>query len=525
MKGLNSTKALGTLNRRGFTLGLSAAALFTNALSGATGARASTPKRGGRFRAGINSGSTTDTLDPATSNSNIMFMTGYALRNNLTEVNNRNELVPELAESWESSKDATKWTFKLRKGVLFHNGKQLDANDVISSINHHRGPNSKSAAKSLLESITDIKKDGNDIVVISLQSGNADLPYIFYDFHLGIMAASSEGTVDWSSGIGTGGYSLDKFEPGVQISFKKHPNYWKTGHAHFDEVELLAITDTTARTTALQTGSIDVMEQCDIKTLSLLLQDTSIDIEEVEGRAHVVLPMRTDTAPLNDNNVRLALKHGIDRETLIKTVFSGHGTVGNDHPINRSYRYFASELPQRVYDPDKARFYLKQAGLTELRIDLSTSDAPFPGAVDSAILYKEQASKAGININVITQPSDGYWDNIWMKVPWCVSYWAGRATEDLMFSVGYEKGAAWNDTFWENDQFNTLLNAARAELDETKRREMYVEMQEILSNEGGALIPVFSNFISGKRKNLQHGPVSSIFDLDGWKATERWWFD
>ena len=188
--------------------------------------------------------------------------------------------------------------------------------------------------------------------------------------------------------------------------------------------------------------------------------------------------MRTDTAPFDNNDVRLALKYALDREALLKTVLRGHGAVGNDHPISPANYYHASELPQRTYDPDKAKFHLKKAGLTSLSVDLSAADAAFAGAVDAAVLYREHAAVAGIEINVVREPNDGYWSNVWMNKPWGMCYWGGRPTEDWMFSTSYAAGASWNDSFWNHERFNKLLLLARAELDETHlRREMYVEMQ------------------------------------------------
>jgi peptide/nickel transport system substrate-binding protein len=143
--------------------------------------------------------------------------------------------------------------------------------------------------------------------------------------------------------------------------------------------------------------------------------------------------MRTDTPPFDNNDVRLALKYAVDRQQLIDKILRGRGKLGNDHPIGRSNRFYAAQLPQRVYDPDKAKFHLK---------------------------------KAGIEIEVVPEPDDGYWGNVWMKRPWCMSHWSGRATEDWMFSTAYAEGASWNDSFWQHERFNRLLKEAPAELDE-----------------------------------------------------------
>ena len=516
----------GKIGRREFmgrALALGATAAFATSLAGKA-VQAATPKSGGTLRIGIGAGATTDSVDPATFLQNFTQFLGFGLRNNLTEVSNTGELVPELAESWEASPDAVTWTFKLRRGVEFHNGKSMDADDVVASINHHRGEDSTSAAKAILDPIADVKADGSDTVVFTMQNGNADFPFIVSDYHIGIMP-TKDGVPDAGSGIGTGGYALTSFDPGVRASLDRNPNYWKEGRAHFDAVEMLVIADVTARTNALTTGEIDAMDRAELRTAHLLARDKSVKVEETSGTQHYTFAMRTDTPPFDNNHVRLALKFGLDREALLKTILLGHGVLGNDHPIGRSNPFHASELPQRAYDPDKAKFHLEKAGLSSLKLDLSAADAAFTGAVDAAVLYKEHAAKAGIDINVVREPNDGYWSNVWMVKPWSAVYWGGRPTEDWMFSTAYSDGAPWNDSFWVHERFNQLLVAARAELDQAKRREMYVEMQRIVSDEGGVVIPMFANYVIAMSDKVEHDEaMAANLELDGNKGMERWWF-
>ncbi|HSS64722.1 MAG TPA: ABC transporter substrate-binding protein, partial [Gammaproteobacteria bacterium] len=457
-KHLERALAEGRISRREFAKQMSALGLAA-AVPGAffsASALAATPKKGGHFRLGLGHGSTTDSLNPATYLDTYMQVVGNGLRNALTEVNPENELIPELAESWEASPDAVTWTFKLRKGVEFHNGKTLDSDDVVASINHHRSEESESAAKAILKPLADVKKDGKETVVFTLNEGNADFPYILSDYHLDMMPAK-DGKVDWKSGIGTGAFTLQSYEPGVRTSLKRNPNYWKQGRGHFDSAEVIVISDVAARTNALNTGEIDAMDRCDIKTLHLLKRNKNIEIIETSGNAHYTFAMLTDLSPFDNNQVRLALKHGLDRKALLQTILRGHGYLGNDHPIGRANRFLAEDIPQREYDLDKAKFHLKKAGMSSLKVDLSAADAAFAGAVDAAVLYKEHAAKAGIEINVVREPNDGYWSNVWLKKPWCAVYWGGRATEDWMFSIAYATGAPWNDTHWEHARFNELL--------------------------------------------------------------------
>jgi len=234
--------------------------------------------------------------------------------------------------------------------------------------------------------------------------------------------------------------------------------------------------------------------------------------------------MLMDVPPFDNNHVRLALKLGLDREQMLKTVLRGHGALGNDHPISTANRYHA-DLAQRHYDPDRAKWHLKQAGMSSVKVSLSAADAAFAGAVDAAVLYKENAAKAGIDINVVREPDDGYWSDVWLKKAWCAVYWGGRPTEDWMFSTAYARGVPWNDTHFDHARFNELLVAARTELDEFKRGAMYAEMQRIVRDEGGVVVPLFANYVVAMSDKVKHDKqIAANWDLDGFKCVERWWF-
>ena len=279
-----------------------------------------------------------------------------------------------------------------------------------------------------------------------------------------------------------------------------------------------------ARQNALITGEVDGIDRLDLKTAGRLAEREGIVVEEVAGKTHYTFPMRTDTAPFDDNNVRMALKHAFDREAMLKSILHGYGSVGNDQPISAAYPFFNAELEQRVYDPDLARHYLKKAGRTELAVELSAADAAFAGAVDAAVLFSEHAKKAGITISVKREPNDGYWSNVWMNKPFCACYWPGYPTPDSILTQAYAAGASWNDTFWGHERFNELLVAARSELDGPKRAEMYGEMQVILRDEGGLILPFFANDVFALSEKVGHGKLSANYDVDGRMYFERWWF-
>jgi peptide/nickel transport system substrate-binding protein len=484
---------------------------------------AKTPEYGGRLRVGVGHGSTSDSLDPGQVGTNgFMGILNYATHNHLGVIGLDGKLKPELAESWDSSADAKTWVFKLRRGVEFHNGKTLDAADVIASINYHRGENSKSGGKEVLSEISEIAADGSETVVFRLKDGNAGFPYTICDQHCFVLPLK-DGELNWRDG--TGPFVLKEFNPGVRAMWTRHKNYFKEGLPYFDELEIITIPDDFARVNAIRSGEVDVIDRVNLKTVDKLKQVQNIKVEETSGRLFYSLPMDARVAPFNNNDVRLALKYSIDREDLLKRLLHGHGKVGNDHPISPSYSYFATDLEQRTYDPDKAKFHLKRAGYSDgIKVPLHASDAAYLGAVDTGVLYKNSAAKAGIEIDLVREPNDGYWSNVWLKKPWCFSYWLGRPTEDMMFQNVYSSGVAWNESHWEHDRFNKLLVEARSELNENKRRVLYAEMQLILSNEGATIIPLFGNYVFALTTKVEHGPLHSHGDLDGQRFMERWWF-
>ena len=517
---------LGKISRREF-IGRAMALGVTVGLASTMAGKAveaAGPKKGGHMRLGVGGGASDDNLDPGRYGEPFTMSMAHATRNYLTEIDREGNLVPELCTGWSASDDATQWTFELRKDVEYHNGKTMDADDVIASFNHHMGEDATSAMASILTAITDIKADGKHTVVFTLEAGNADFPYIAGDYHIAILP-SKDGVAMWEEGFGTGAYSIENFEPGVRLDLKRFPNFFKGDErGHFDSGEILVVLDQVARTNALTTGEIDVMDRAEIKTLHMLAKNENLRVEETTGTQHFTLPMRTDMAPFDDNNVRMAIKLSLDREALLRTLLRGHGSLGNDHPISTADPYFASELPQRVYDPDKAKWYLKQSGLDSLAVDIHLSDTAFAGAVDAGVLYKEHAKASNIDITVHQEPKDGYWSAIWRQKGWCASYWGGRPTADGTLSIAHAAGAPWNETYWEHERFNKLLVAARAELDDNKRREMYVEMQSIIRDECGTVVPVFSNYVFAMNKAVEHGQMSANWDLDGYRLMERWWF-
>ena len=520
---LSQPRALPT--RRFVLSGAAGAGLVAGGVGlwGAAQAHAATPKRGGHYRIGIHEGNSSDSLDPRLTNGVCMIQLNHTIRNYLTEIAADNTVVPELAESWDVSDDATTWVFNIRRGVEFHNGKTLTARDVVDSLKYHLQEGSQSPGKPLLDGVVSIAEEGENRVRIVLSEGNADLPYILTDYHFVILPSDGGGGLD-TSGVGTGPYVLKSFKPGQSMELERNPNYFKSDRAHFDAVTFLVLNDSNARTSALLTGEIDVDSQVDAKTLGFLQRDKRVVVDNVPSGAHCTIPMHVTQAPFDDPDVRLALKYAIDRQDIVDKVMGGAAALGNDHPIGPSMPYY-TDSEQRSYDPDKARFHLKKAGRQDLSITLAASDAAFPGALDMATLFQASAKAAGIDITLARKPADGYWSEVWLKEPFCVASWGARPTPHVMFSLGYKGGSEWNESKWDNATFNTLLGQAKSELDDQKRGALYAEMMGLCRDDGGTIVPFFTNRVSTRGKHVQHPEqISGNWQLDGARSAERWWF-
>ena len=493
LKYLSTRAAKGLMSRRDF-MGRASALGVSAGLAGSllsTAALAEGPKKGGMLKSGLQGGESTNSLDPATFASSVPYGFGRCWGDTLVETSPAGEISSRLAESVEASADAKTWRFKIRSGVEFHNGKTLTAEDVLKTMQRHSGEETKSGALGIMRGIKEMSVDG-DTFVVGLETANADLPYLMADYHLIIQPDGGMDAPD--AGIGTGPYKVSVNEPGVRHGGERFANYWDDSRGHADQIEIVVINDATARTAALQGGQVHMINRVEPKVVNLVKRVPGVSVQNVAGRGHYVMIMHVDTAPFDNNDLRMALKLAIDRQEMVDKILRGYGSIGNDMPINAAYPLFDDSIEQRAYDPEKAAFHYKKSGHSG-KVVLRTADAAFPGAVDAAALFQQSAGKAGIELEIKREPNDGYWSEVWNKQPFCCSYWGGRPTQDQMYSTAYLSSADWNDTKFKRDDFDSMLMQARGELDQAKRKSLYSDMGRMVRDEGGLICPMFNDFI------------------------------
>ncbi|MGR3758651.1 ABC transporter substrate-binding protein [Roseobacteraceae bacterium NS-SX3] len=514
--------ATGKMTRREF-MGKAAALGVTAAAANlmlSDAAYAEGPKKGGTLKMGSIGGESTNSLDPAVAASQVPYHNVYQFGEPLVNVAPDGSVENRLAESIEASADAKTWTFKIREGVEFHNGKPLTAEDVMRTMERHSNEDSQSGALGIMRGISGMKTDGNNFIV-ELDTPNADLPYLMADYHL--MIQPDGGFDNPAAGIGTGPYMLEADEPGVRHLWKKNPNYWDDSRGHVDEVEIVVINDATARMAALQSGQVHIVNRVEPKVASLLDRAPNLEVKNASGPGHYVFIMHVDTPPFDNNDLRLALKYAINRQEMVDKILRGYGSVGNDMPINKAYPLFDESIPQREYDPEKAAEHYKKSGHDGSPIVLRVSDVAFPGALDAAQLFQQSANAAGIPLELKREPGDGYWSEVWNKQPFCASYWGGRPVQDQMYTTAYLSTADWNDTRFKREDFDKMLFEARAELDADKRKEMYSKMGMMVRDEGGLICPMFNDFVEAVGTQVQGWVEDPTGDTMAGKWSHKCW--
>ncbi len=489
------------------------------ALGGVRPGRAQ-PVRGGRLRIGWYSASANDTLDPVRLTSAYDWLRAQILTNTLVRYDAGMALQPDLALSWETD-DATVWTFRLRQGVEFHNGKTLDAQDVVYSLNLHRGEASESAIRAWFGAVTGVEAVDPLTVRITLETPDVDLPRLLGWPSTAIVPA---GFTDFNNLVGTGPFRLARFEPGVAMRAERFENYFVAGKPYLDAVETIGIPDTNARLNALLAGDVDYIAGVDPKVVDLIERAPNFSVAAATGSQHFTFPMRTNAAPFEDVNVRQAIRHLADREAMLENVLKGYGALGNDHPIAPSDPLYCADIPQRAYDPDRARFHLREAGVDLSTLVLHTSEAAGGSiAPDLALMLRESAAAAGVEIEVRREPSDGYWSAVWNNQPFAMSNWLPRPTANMILSQIYLSDARWNEGALANATVDRLVREVRGVTDEALRREMYCDIQRALHDEGASIIPLFTNWIDARSDRLQGWEGHPFGPADGYRLAEGAW--
>jgi peptide/nickel transport system substrate-binding protein len=460
----------------------------TAAKSNTGGTPATSAKAGGSLRVGVAGGGAKDSIDAHLLTTDPDIARAFQLYEPLAIRNPDYELEMLLAESIEADAKPDSWTIRLRDGATFHNGKPVTADDVLFSLARITDPKSPKTGAASIEYI-DLKRSkklDDRTVRIMLQTPNVAFPDDLGQYFNGIVPTG----YDPKSPIGSGPFKYESFSPGERSVFSKNPDHWG-GAPKLDEVVIIDFADDTARVNALVGGQVDAITNLPAAQIAQVQGNKALNVLISETGAWQPFTMRVDSGPFADVKVRQAMRLLVDREQMIGQALSGQGRPANDlySPYDPA---FAGDLPQRRQDIEQAKSLLKQAGQSDLRVELVTAPV-FQGIVEAAQVLAEQAKAAGVSVKVRKVDSGTFYDTgKYLQWPFAQDFWFTR-TYLAQVAQGSLKSSPFNETHWNHPEFVKLIADARRELDETKRNDLLHQAQQIEYEEGGYIVWSFSN--------------------------------
>ncbi|KUO03468.1 ABC transporter substrate-binding protein [Streptomyces caeruleatus] len=513
------------LRRRGFLAATSgAAALALVGCSGGTDDQAQstsgTPKRGGRLRAAFAGGGASETLDPHLANLFADVARAKALYDKLADYGADLSAQPRLAEKWEPNKTLDRWQVTLRQAT-FHDGRPVTARDVLYSYRRIADPEQAFRAKASLEPV-DLdasRATGERTVEFVLKRPTAEFPNVLAAFGAYIVPENATGTDFDKKPVGSGPFRFVSFAPGRSAVFRRNDDYWE-GAPHLDEIEFVVANEESARVNALLGGQIEYAHELNPTTARAHEAGGQIEIVRLRNSAMQAFCMKTDRAPFDDKRVREAFFLIADRQELLDGALSGAGEVGNDL-FGKGYEYYAAGLPQREQDLDRARALLKKAGAENLRVTLDTS-AVAAGFTEAAGIFRDQAAKAGVTIDVKVGSKDSYWSDILDNGTLCC-YRSGAMPIEAHLSQRLLTDSTTNATKWRHKDFDALYQQAQSTRDKTERAAVYERMQRRLYTEGGFLIWGFADWIIGTTKRVKGVETKAPANTLDWARFDKVW--
>jgi len=412
--------------------------------------------------------------------------------------NNEPDPARGVAEKWDTSADGLTWTFTLRQGIKFHDGKEMTSKDVKFSFDRLRDPKVGAATVALYANIVDISAPDAYTVVFKLTNPNPDFLKDLGDYHALIMdAAGTDFATQWN---GTGPFILEKYSPEDRITFKRNPNYWLKDAdgqqlPYLDGMEFVFIADSTAQVEALRGGQVDYLIYLPAEEVSTLQSDQNLAVYQSPSNTAYVLHMRSDRKPAQDNKVRQAFKLATDTEAILQGAFQGLGTAGSGTPFGPIYGdFYLKDASAPTRDVAKAKALLTEAGYPNgLTIEIACQDrSPVPAI---CTIWKEQLAEAGVTVNIKMVTTDVYYgaDNMWLEADFAITDWGSRSYPQPYLDLAYTCSAKWNESHWCDKELDNLSAQAAKEMDHAKRVDEYQQIQKIFKERGPIIMVFFIN--------------------------------
>ncbi|MEQ4718617.1 ABC transporter substrate-binding protein [Nonomuraea sp. B19D2] len=493
------------LSRRGF-LGLTAgAAVLAGCGTASSGGSSGSGGSGGRLRAVFAGGGATEVLDPHLANLFNEAARAKALYDKLADLGSDVSPQPRLAEKWEPNTGFTLWRITLRQ-ARFHDGRPVRAQDVLASYARITDPGKTFRAKSSLALIDlpNSRAVDDRTVEFRLKRPFAEFPNVLAAFGAYIVP---EGTVDFSRPVGSGPFSFVSWQPGRSVLLRRNPDYWE-GAPYLEELEFLIANEESARVNALMSGQVEYAH--DLTPATARQHEGRVTLVRAPNSAMQAFAMKVDRPPFDDRDLREALFLLTDRQQLVDTVMPGAGQIGNDL-FGKGYEHYASSIPQRAPDLDKARALIRKAGADGLTVELTTSTAA-AGFVEAAAVFADQLRAAGLKATIVNGSKDTYWSDILTKGS-ITSFRSGAMPIETHIAQRLLSASTTNATKWARPEFDALYETAVSARNAADREAAYLKMQQLLHAEGGLLVWGFADWIvatSPKVSGVRAAPANTL---------------
>ena len=443
--------------------------------------------------------------------------------------NNKGELEPRVAESWKPNADSTVWTFKIRKGITFHNGKKLTADDVVSTFDRLADPANKSNALSVFKGI--LEKGGTTkvdeyTVQFSLKQAVGAWPSLVSSTNYNAVILPKDYAGDWEKTfIGAGAWIMEKYVVDQGVTFKRNPNYWdKSRQPNFDRLQVTQYKDDSARLAALQSGQNDWDAFASATTASTLRNDANFVVGQSPTNGHLQIHLRCDKGPFAaDKRLRQALLLSLDRPGIVQGVIDGFGVIGNDTPIGPAYATADKAAAQRKKDIAQAKALMSAAGKADgFDVTLSTW-----GRADIKLLaqvIKQSAKEVNINVNIDIADDDGsaYYDDkrspSWLNSDFGITEYGHRGVPNVYLNSALITGGVWNAAHYSNTAFDASAKAYMASGDVTVQKAEAKKMQSILLEDSPIGFTYFGSVLDVSKKGLSGNYTNGMSNIETTKA-------
>lgn len=391
---------------------------------------------------------------------------------------------PSLAESWEVSDDGLTWTFSLRDGVAFSNGRAFSAEDVVYTYDRMLDPATGSGQAYLLAGVADVSAPDESTVVFALEAPNpAFLSKLASSKAVGIIARESveDGSIN-TSPLGTGPFMIQDFQPGIQLTLVRNPHYWQEGLPYLDEIAIRIISDESVRRSALVSGDVDWAISVPAQSIEELKGRSDIVVDEVPAGAYWYIGINTRNEPLSDERVRQAIAFAINREQIAEVATFGTALATQD-PIPASSGWATNYEPYSQ-DLEQAAALLAEAGFADgFEIEIMPT-TQYEESIRIAQMLQAQLAPLNISTSIRTlewaewlqEQGDGNYDTF-------VCSWNGNIDPDDFFYAQHRTGEVFNFTGYSNPTVDELLDQGRQTADTEERRTVYEQINREIVDE------------------------------------------